>query len=75
MEADEDGDGKLSFEEFARTVANTVCALVFFLVLGFWTLPCRIVLAKTCSRASCRISLLHTYLRRSRILTPFLRIL
>ena len=33
MEADEDGDGKLSFDEFARTVANTVCALVFS-VLG-----------------------------------------
>ena len=25
MEADQDGDGKLSFEEFAQTVANTVC--------------------------------------------------
>jgi len=24
MEADQDGDGKLSFEEFAQTVANTV---------------------------------------------------
>ena len=24
MEADKDGDGKLSFEEFAQTVANTV---------------------------------------------------
>lgn len=26
MEADQDGDGKLSFEEFAQTVANTVCS-------------------------------------------------
>ena len=36
MEADEDGDGKLSFDEFARTVANTVCVLffLFFSVLG-----------------------------------------
>jgi serine/threonine-protein phosphatase 2B regulatory subunit len=25
MEADQDGDGKLSFEEFAMTVSNTVC--------------------------------------------------
>lgn len=25
MEADQDGDGKLSFEEFAQTVSNTVC--------------------------------------------------
>ena len=24
MEADQDGDGKLNFEEFAQTVANTV---------------------------------------------------
>jgi len=24
MEADQDGDGKLSFDEFAQTVANTV---------------------------------------------------
>lgn len=24
MEADQDGDGKLSFEEFSQTVANTV---------------------------------------------------
>jgi Ca2+-binding EF-hand superfamily protein len=24
MEADQDGDGKLSFEEFAQTVSNTV---------------------------------------------------
>ena len=41
MEADEDGDGKLSFEEFARTVANTVCEFVlsYFslcLYLGGW---------------------------------------
>ena len=34
MEADEDGDGKLSFDEFARTVANTVCDYVLF----FWYL-------------------------------------
>ena len=26
MEADQDGDGKLSFEEFAQTVSNTVCS-------------------------------------------------
>lgn len=25
MEADRDGDGKLSFEEFAMMVSNTVC--------------------------------------------------
>jgi serine/threonine-protein phosphatase 2B regulatory subunit len=25
MEADKDGDGKLSFEEFTMMVANTVC--------------------------------------------------
>lgn len=25
MEADKDGDGKLSFEEFTNMVANTVC--------------------------------------------------
>lgn len=45
MEADEDGDGKLSFDEFARTVANTVCyyvLLFFFCVLGLGKaqLPC-----------------------------------
>lgn len=28
MEADQDGDGKLSFEEFAQTVANTVRVLL-----------------------------------------------
>ena len=35
MEADEDGDGKLSFDEFARTVANTVCVLVLFFLPYF----------------------------------------
>lgn len=71
MEADEDGDGKLSFDEFARTVANTVC---YYVLLLFCI---QRHLAKTCSRASCRlrISLLHMYHRCSRILTPFLRIL
>lgn len=29
MEADQDGDGKLSFDEFAQTVANTVCLILF----------------------------------------------
>ena len=28
MEADQDGDGKLSFDEFAQTVANTVCLIL-----------------------------------------------
>lgn len=28
MEADQDGDGKLSFEEFAQTVSNTVHILL-----------------------------------------------
>ena len=36
MEADEDGDGKLSFDEFARTVANTVCVLFFFFFSVLW---------------------------------------
>ena len=27
MEADKDGDGKLSFEEFANMVSNTVCGI------------------------------------------------
>lgn len=50
MEADDDGDGKLSFEEFARTVANTVCGYVLlFFVLGIWTkalsCPCQDMLA------------------------------
>ena len=43
MEADEDGDGKLSFDEFARTVANTVCdcvLLYFFLYLGGYLDKC-----------------------------------
>ena len=26
MEGDQDGDGKLSFEEFAQMVSNTVCS-------------------------------------------------
>ena len=37
MEVDEDGNGKLSFDEFAKTVVNTVCdcvLLYFFSVLG-----------------------------------------
>ena len=37
MEADQDGDGKLSFDEFAQTVANTVrlilCSFFFFFSL------------------------------------------
>lgn len=36
MEADQDGDGKLSFEEFAMTVSNTVrllCLHIFTHVL------------------------------------------
>ena len=33
MEADQDGDGKLSFEEFSQTVANTVC-LIFMLLFS-----------------------------------------
>jgi hypothetical protein len=53
MEADEDGDGKLSFNEFARTVANTVCDFVLlFLFLGVFGQKHSLVLAKTCSRVS-----------------------
>lgn len=33
MEADLDGDGKLSFEEFALTVSNTVCSPIVKLLL------------------------------------------
>ena len=51
MEADEDGDGKLSFDEFARTVANTVCALVFS-VLGVFGQRHYFVLPRR-SRVSC----------------------
>lgn len=52
MEADEDGDGKLSFDEFARTVANTVCALVFS-VLEVFGQRHYFVLAKTLARIVC----------------------
>ena len=49
MEADEDGDGKLSFDEFARTVANTVCDLFYF-ILPYFGQKATMSLAKTCSR-------------------------
>ena len=32
MEADKDGDGKLSFDEFVQMVSNTVCVLASFTV-------------------------------------------
>ena len=63
MEADEDGDGKLSFDEFARTVANTVCDYVlFFLVFGQRHLS----LPKSYARVHRRlcISILYIYHRR-----------
>ena len=86
MEADEDGDGKLSFEEFARTVANTVCEFVlsYFslcLYLGgwgvFWTKSTSLSLPRHARvhRAVLFICLLHIYHRRSRKLTPLSRIL
>ena len=37
MEADKDGDGKLSFEEFALMVSNTVRIGAFNVVLGLST--------------------------------------
>ena len=37
MEADKDGDGKLSFEEFALMVSNTVRVTVFDVVPGLCT--------------------------------------
>lgn len=40
MEADQDGDGKLSFEEFAQTVANTVCVALSCPLIVPLTDPC-----------------------------------
>jgi len=44
MEADKDGDGKLSFEEFAQMVANTVrsCRKLFIPFLEELTIVDRI---------------------------------
>ena len=40
MEADQDGDGKLNFEEFAQTVANTVrFVFKFFVRISHTELP------------------------------------
>lgn len=80
MEADEDGDGKLSFDEFARTVANTVCdyVLLFFSfgTWGIWTKA--LVLAKRHPRVHhvvCVFPYSIFITDVSRILTPLLRIL
>ena len=80
MEADEDGDGKLSFDEFARTVANTVCVLFFFFFryLGCFdkgtTCPCQDMLA--CIVFVVCVSPYSMFITDvSRILTPLLRIL
>jgi EF hand len=34
MEADKDGDGKISFEEFCQMVASTVCSAMNSLTIG-----------------------------------------
>ena len=45
MEADKDGDGKLSFEEFVQMVSNTVCRLpdLIFCVVSESMFPHRIL--------------------------------
>ena len=45
MEADKDGDGKLSFEEFVQMVSNTVCHLpdLIFCVVSESMFPHRIL--------------------------------
>jgi hypothetical protein len=39
MEADQDGDGKLSFEEFSQTVANTVSFFKLFVRIPMLNAP------------------------------------
>jgi hypothetical protein len=79
MEADEDGDGKLSFDEFARTVANTVryYVLLFFLVLGYLdkgSCPCQDILARIVLSVYFPTPL-YVYHRRFTYTNSFLRIL
>ena len=78
MEADEDGDGKLSFDEFARTVANTVCDYVllfslYLVHLDKGTCPCQDMLA--CIMSVCVLFPYSMFITDvSRILTPLIRI-